>query len=246
MIRVVLDANVIISGIIAPLGASAAILDAWQAEYIEVVTCPGLIGEVAEKLALPRIRDKYGLTDAEVRNIVVRLSQAACVVPGQVPVSPAPPDPDDTMVVSAAVEANARYVVTGDKGLLEFAPQSPCPIVSPRQFWEEALPRSLAVTLTYPVFVFEDLPGRRYYLAVVEGHDCLALFTSAQAVELYRQRNSLLAHDRPIADAAELATYLEQLPRSECQWVAFNPIGQYTIIQPIQLTIECLRAAVKP
>jgi predicted nucleic acid-binding protein len=67
MIRVVLDANVIISGIIAPLGASAAILDAWQAEYIEVVTCPGLIGEVAEKLALPRIRDKYGLTDAEVR-----------------------------------------------------------------------------------------------------------------------------------------------------------------------------------
>ncbi len=93
------------------------------------------------------------------------------------------------MVVSAAVEANARYVVTGDRGLLEFATQSPCPIVSPRQFWEEILPRSLAVTLTYPVFVFEDLPGRRYYSVEVEGYDCVALFTSAQAVEVYRERN---------------------------------------------------------
>ncbi len=43
MIRAVLDANVIISGSIAPLGASAAILLAWRAEYFEVVTCPAIL-----------------------------------------------------------------------------------------------------------------------------------------------------------------------------------------------------------
>lgn len=134
MLTVVLDANVIISGIIAPRGASAAILDAWHAEKIEVVTCPGLIGEVAEKLALPRIREKYGLSDSEIQSILIRLSQSARIVPGQLALTPAPPDRDDIMVVSTAVEANADYIVTGDKGLLEFDPQCPCPIVSPRQF----------------------------------------------------------------------------------------------------------------
>ena len=137
MITVVLDANVIISGIIAPHGTSAAILDAWHADYIEVVTCPALIGEVAEKLALPRIREKYGLDDSDIQSIVIRLWQAARVVPGQVAVSAAPPDPDDTMIVAAAIESGAKYIVTGDKGLLEFGLSSPCPIISPRQFWEE-------------------------------------------------------------------------------------------------------------
>jgi putative PIN family toxin of toxin-antitoxin system len=142
MITVVLDANVIISGIIAPRGASAAILDAWRQGYIEVVTCPGLIGEVAEKLALPRIREKYGLADGDIQSIVIRLSQAARVVPGQIAVSPAPPDPDDSMVVAAALEGNAQFIVTGDKGLLKFGASSPCPTVSPRQFAQESLPRS--------------------------------------------------------------------------------------------------------
>jgi predicted nucleic acid-binding protein len=55
MNRVVVDANVVISGTIAPRGAPAAILDAWHADYFEVVVCPALLDEIAEKLRLPRI-----------------------------------------------------------------------------------------------------------------------------------------------------------------------------------------------
>jgi predicted nucleic acid-binding protein len=201
-----------------------------------------LIDEVAEKLALPRIRAKYALTDTEVQSLIVRLSQAAYLVPGQIAVIPEPPDRDDTKAIAAAVEAAAQYVVTGDKALLGFSAQSPCPIVTPRHFWDESLPRSLAVTLTYPVFVLEHVPGLRYYTVGVENHDCLAVFTNPHAAEFYRRRENLLGQDRSLADRVELMAYLERVSQTGCEWVAFNPIGRYSVIQPIHLTIECLRS----
>ena len=70
MIGAVLDANVIISGTIAPLGSSAAILDAWRANFLEIVYCPALLAEIEEKLRLPRIREKYSISEQEVLIIV--------------------------------------------------------------------------------------------------------------------------------------------------------------------------------
>jgi hypothetical protein len=37
--------------------------EAWRAEYFEVVSCPALLAEIAEKLHLPRIRKKYSIRD---------------------------------------------------------------------------------------------------------------------------------------------------------------------------------------
>src|SRR5262245_36114799 len=111
MIRAVLDANVVISGTIAPLGASAAILDAWRAEYFEVVTCPALLVEIAEKLRLPRIRKKYSIADKDVVHLLQHFSQAAYLVPGVATVAGSLPDPDDAMLFSAAQEADANYIV---------------------------------------------------------------------------------------------------------------------------------------
>src|SRR5262249_36640474 len=141
MTRSVVDANVIISGIIAPRGASAAILQAWRAEHFELVTCPGVLEEVAEKLRLPRIRDKYQVREEDVVRLVLQLSLAEHLVPGVAPPPAPPPDPEDAMLFSAAVESNADHIVTGDKLLLGFTWPGPGRIVSPRQFWEQELPR---------------------------------------------------------------------------------------------------------
>src|SRR6266850_5002479 len=118
MIRAVVDANVIISGTIAPLGNSAAILDAWRSDYFDFVVCPALLQEVAEKLRLPRIRKKYAITDDQVMALLVALSLAGYLVPGTASFGSPPSDPDDVMLFSAATESSADYIVTGDKPLL--------------------------------------------------------------------------------------------------------------------------------
>jgi putative PIN family toxin of toxin-antitoxin system len=141
MISAVLDANVVISGTIAPHGFSARILDAWRSEYIDVVTCPALIREIDEKLRLPRIRKKYAITDDVIADLLLQFSEAARLVPGLRQVDVPLPDPDDAMLFSAALESAADYIVTGDKPLLAFDWKAGCPIVSPRQFWEVALSR---------------------------------------------------------------------------------------------------------
>jgi uncharacterized protein len=137
MSRAVVDANVVISGTIAPRGAPAAILDAWQADYFQVVTCPAVLEEIAEKLRSARIRDKYHISEDDVVRLLTRFAQAAILVPGQAPINPPPPDPDDTMLFAAAVEATADFIITGDKVLLSFAWGGPGRVVSPRQFWEQ-------------------------------------------------------------------------------------------------------------
>jgi putative PIN family toxin of toxin-antitoxin system len=144
MSRVVLDANVIISGTIAPLGASAAILDAWRAGRIEVITCPDIVREVSEKLRLPRIGGKYGISDAEIDALLQAFAESTELVPGTAAVDPHPTDPDDVMLFAAAIEANADFIVTGDAALLSFLWPGPSRIVSPRAFQELELGSSAA------------------------------------------------------------------------------------------------------
>ena len=136
MLRVVVDANVFISGTICPKGSSAEILNSWRAGHFELVTCAAIISEVDEKLRLPRIRNKYSLRDEEVTDLVQQLWLASQLVPGTAPVNPLPPDSDDTMLLSAAIEAVAEYIVTGDKPLQSFPWRSSTRIVSPREFCE--------------------------------------------------------------------------------------------------------------
>ena len=45
-------------------------------------------------------------------------------------------DPDDALILAAAIEAKADVLVTGDKDLLDVAGKSPVRIVNPRGFFE--------------------------------------------------------------------------------------------------------------
>src|SRR5438046_2290050 len=139
MIRVILDTNVVISATILQHGISAGILRSWRVPSFELVSCPSLLDEITEKLHLPRIRNKYRLTDEQIDGLLLEMRQSGIIVPGTAAVDPMPPDADDTMLFAAAIESDADYIVTGDKALLQFAWNGPGRVVSPRQFWEEIL-----------------------------------------------------------------------------------------------------------
>lgn len=118
----VLDVNVILSSVIAPLGIPRQIVSAWLAERYELVTSVGIIAQVEEKLGLPRIARRYGVTPKVTLGTVALLESRATVI--GVPLEerlPVTGDPEDDLVLATGRLTSAEYLVTGDAGLLALA-----------------------------------------------------------------------------------------------------------------------------
>jgi|SRR5579884_2849827 len=120
--RLVLDTNLLVSGLISPAGTPNHLLRLWQADAFVLLVTPALQEEITEVLARPGIRRHFALTTTEVEQILTRLSLAAEMVQ---PITSLPlscRDPKDDMVLAAALGGKADYLVTGDQDLLVLAP----------------------------------------------------------------------------------------------------------------------------
>ena len=133
MIKAVVDANVLISSVIAPLGSSRRIFNAWRDGTFVLVTSPGILEEVSRRLAHPRIANRYSIS-SEDRIAVLRLLKAeSMITPGSRDVS-VTRDPTDDKVIAAALETGAEYIVTGDKDLLTLGKYEGVGILTPARF----------------------------------------------------------------------------------------------------------------
>lgn len=134
-LRVVLDTNVLVSGLAYPASVPGRIIAAWRHGSIEVLLSAYILDEL--RRVLPRLAHRHGLSTAEIDDLVDVLSiQAELVEP--LPTQDAElRDPDDGPVlgslVAALAMANADYLITRDKDLLQLADRYP--IVDPATFW---------------------------------------------------------------------------------------------------------------
>ena len=120
MIRVVLDANVLVSVALArdPAAPSVRAFDALLDERIEVVGCPALLGEVAAVLGRDRLR-RY-LSIEEARQFVGDVAGVMTLAADPTPPYPAVcRDPGDDYLVALARATVVDVLVTGDRDLLE-------------------------------------------------------------------------------------------------------------------------------
>lgn len=131
-LRVVLDTNVLLSGIAYPHSIPGRIFLAWRHGSIEVVLSSFILDEL--RRVLPRLSGRHGLTAGEIDDLIDTLSlQADLVEPSGEPL-PGLRDVDDLPVLGTLVAARADYLITGDKDLLTMAGQFP--IVAPARFWD--------------------------------------------------------------------------------------------------------------
>jgi len=72
--RAVVDTNVLIRTIIKPLGTVGAVLQRLAAGDYHIVYSRPLLDELVEKLDLPRLKDKYGITVEMVAGLLAVLS----------------------------------------------------------------------------------------------------------------------------------------------------------------------------
>ncbi len=134
--RVVCDANVLISALISSSGAPARIVEAWASGSFDLIVCPKLLGELSDVFTRSKLRD---IVDPEVASEYVGgLEEGALVLPDPQVERPVTPDPDDDYLVALAAVEEADCLVSGDRHLTDLADLKP-PVLTPRQFVDHYL-----------------------------------------------------------------------------------------------------------
>ncbi|OGB93115.1 MAG: putative toxin-antitoxin system toxin component, PIN family [candidate division NC10 bacterium RBG_16_65_8] len=134
MHRVVLDTNVIASGLIAPTGPPGTIFLAWKDRRLDLIVSPTLLREVADILSRSKIARTYGITADAVTGVLHLLHSQAIRVPGRLGIPRTTRDPRDDHILACAVEGHADYIVCGDDDLLSLGRYARIPIVRPATY----------------------------------------------------------------------------------------------------------------
>ena len=135
MLRAVLDTNVFASSLLNKTGAPARLLGAWQSGDYLLVISPPIIAEIKGVLELPRIREKYALTDNDISRLLDLLEKDSVLVPGLSHVNKIiPQDPTDEIFLACALDARADVIVSGDRHLLSLKAFEGIPIMTVKSF----------------------------------------------------------------------------------------------------------------
>lgn len=134
-LRVVLDTNVLLSGIAYPASIPGKIIAAWRYGSVDVVLSEFILDEL--RRVLPRLANRHGLSAAEIEDLVDILSIQAEIVDPLPNHEPELRDENDQPILGTLLAAQRAqgvdYLVTGDKDLLAMGDRFP--IVTPAQFW---------------------------------------------------------------------------------------------------------------
>ena len=139
--RLVLDTNVLVSGLLFPGGPPSRLVAAWRSGAFDLVVSDFLIDELVRTWhhLAPRLKHKPADLDDFLDTLRLRsemlqidadmLSQASAT---------GIRDPNDVPILAMLISAAADFIVTGDKDLLALAGAHP--ILSPAEFEARFLP----------------------------------------------------------------------------------------------------------
>ena len=127
--RAVLDVNVLISGLLAPDGASARLIRRWLEGDFELVVSERLLAELKRALAYPKLRARIPAAASDEFIGLVRATATVRLDP------PNPPgrsrDPGDDYLIALA-ESSASILVSGDQDVVALSASRP--ILAPADF----------------------------------------------------------------------------------------------------------------
>jgi putative PIN family toxin of toxin-antitoxin system len=127
--RVVIDTNVIVSGL-AFKGQPREVLDlAWKGE-IEVYISPFILRELTGTL-----KKDFGWSNEQIKDTIQRIKAKTNSIRPKIKVSVVKEKEDDNRILECAIEGNAQYLISGDKKhLLLLKQYQGIKILSPARF----------------------------------------------------------------------------------------------------------------
>jgi len=136
--RVVIDTNVFVSGLMLPGSVPGRILASANSGAFEIVLCEAILEEIAAALHYPKVRKRIALSDEELDRYVQTLQFMVDIVDPAGVAASVPGDRDDDVILATLIAAKADWLVTGDASLLALA--ASYPIVTPAKFAAHHLP----------------------------------------------------------------------------------------------------------
>jgi putative PIN family toxin of toxin-antitoxin system len=136
MRRAVFDTTVLISAFLRPGGLADELLTLAAEDQFELVLSSAIIIETWRTLvSSDHIRARYPFSDERVHIFCLSLSQiSADVLRSTTPLAGVVRDPNDDMIIAAAIDGRADTIVSRDKDLLSLGAFQGVPIISPEPF----------------------------------------------------------------------------------------------------------------
>lgn len=130
MTRVVLDTNVLVSGLLVPGSSPERILRQFRDGDWSLAVSPAIIEEYGRVLR----RKRFGFPLEQVEAILAEIQSRAWVVIPSRRFNAIPQDPPDNEFLDTAVEARVSFLISGDSHLLALESFHGIPILSPARF----------------------------------------------------------------------------------------------------------------
>ena len=137
MIKVVLDTNIYISGILFA-GKPREVLDLAIKGKIHVFISPDILSELRDVLS----RKKFGFSPEHVDIIIREIESITTMVNPAKKYSIVSHD-SDNIIIDCAMESRVEYIITGDNDLLCLNKYKSVTIINPALFIEEYFDRRL-------------------------------------------------------------------------------------------------------
>jgi uncharacterized protein len=131
-VKVVLDTNVLVSGLMLPDSVSGRIVAAWRGAQFELVLSESLLDEIGRVLSYPKIQGRLRWGQDEIARFLLLLRFKADIVDITGEKASVPRDPGDDPVLATLLAADADCLVSGDGDLL--AMRDRFPIQTPAEF----------------------------------------------------------------------------------------------------------------
>jgi putative PIN family toxin of toxin-antitoxin system len=133
MMQVVLDANILASGAVAPGGGTlATLIELWQRSVFSVAISLPILRVLENAFSDPYFLNR--LSPEDIASYLTMVQATTTVVPVTEEVHGVVTHPEDDLILATAVSARADYLVTGDAKLQRLATYEGVAILSPRAF----------------------------------------------------------------------------------------------------------------
>lgn len=135
--RVVVDANVLVSALLSPQGIPSQLFQLWELRLFDILVSAESLEELARVLHYPKIRKRLHVSDAALDDYVRLLGEKTIRVEPQERVQAVTDDASDNVYLEIALAGAAHCVVTGDRHLLQLEQYQGIFILTPTAFLDQ-------------------------------------------------------------------------------------------------------------
>lgn len=119
--KIVLDSNVLLSGLARPDGVPGKIINAWDNHSFDIVISEFQLAELARVFKYPKVQKLLQWNAAQIQAFIRQLCLRVEIVDISQTLVEVPDDPDDSPILASLIAADADFLVSGDRDLLSLS-----------------------------------------------------------------------------------------------------------------------------